>query len=96
MGSRLQVRWGNSPLVTTPSWGPPPSCEQALIEGLKLGTFQTGRIMLFTSKSLPFASIYRFGWGSQNHFRDQFNKTFTSVAIILYFENNGYTCKLHL
>ena len=26
----------------------------------------------------------------------QFNKTFTSVAIVLESENNNYTCKLHL
>ena len=30
MGSRLHVRWGNLPHVTSPTWGPPPSCKQAL------------------------------------------------------------------
>ena len=30
MGSRLLVRWGNPPHVTKPTWGPPPSCKQAL------------------------------------------------------------------
>ena len=28
--------------------------------------------------------------------RGQFNKTFTSVAIVLKSENNSYTCTLHL
>ena len=32
MGSRLHVRCGNPPHVTTPTWGPPPSCKQALRE----------------------------------------------------------------
>ena len=30
MWSRLHVRWGNPPHVTSPTWGPPPSCKQAL------------------------------------------------------------------
>ena len=30
MWSRLQVRWGNPTHVTSPTWGPPPSCKQAL------------------------------------------------------------------
>ena len=30
MWSRLRVRWGNPPHVTSPTWGPPPSCKQAL------------------------------------------------------------------
>ena len=30
MWSRLHVRWGNPPRVTSPTWGPPPSCKQAL------------------------------------------------------------------
>ena len=30
MWSRLHVRWGNLPHVTSPTWGPPPSCKQAL------------------------------------------------------------------
>ena len=30
MWSRLQVRWGNPPHVTSPTWGPPPSCKQVL------------------------------------------------------------------
>ena len=30
MLSRLHVRWGNSPHVTPPTWGPLPSCKQAL------------------------------------------------------------------
>ena len=28
--SRLQYRWGDTPHVTSPIWGPPPPCEQAL------------------------------------------------------------------
>ena len=32
---RLHVRWGNPPHVTSPSWGPPPSCKQALNVFLK-------------------------------------------------------------
>ena len=32
MWSRLHVRWGNLPHVTSPTWGPPPSCKQALKE----------------------------------------------------------------
>ena len=31
MWSRLHVRWGNPPHVTSPTWGPPPSCKQALM-----------------------------------------------------------------
>ena len=31
MWSHLHVRWGNPPHVTSPTWGPPPSCKQALI-----------------------------------------------------------------
>ena len=30
MLSRLHVRWGNPPHVTSPTWGPPPPCKQAL------------------------------------------------------------------
>ena len=30
MWSRLHDRWGNQPHVTSPTWGPPPSCKQAL------------------------------------------------------------------
>ena len=30
MWSRLHVRWGNPPHVTSPTWGPPPLCKQAL------------------------------------------------------------------
>ena len=30
MLSRLHVRWGNPPHVTPPTWGPLPSCKQAL------------------------------------------------------------------
>ena len=30
MWSRWHVRWGNPPHVTSPTWGPPPSCKQAL------------------------------------------------------------------
>ena len=30
MWSRLHVRWGNLPHVTSHTWGPPPSCKQAL------------------------------------------------------------------
>ena len=30
MWSRLHVRWGNPPHVTSPTWGPPPSRKQAL------------------------------------------------------------------
>ena len=30
MWSRLHVRWGNPPRVTSPTWGTPPSCKQAL------------------------------------------------------------------
>ena len=30
MGSRLLVRWGNPPHVTKPTWGPSPSCKEAL------------------------------------------------------------------
>ena len=30
MWSRLHVRWGNPPHVTSPTWRPPPSCKQAL------------------------------------------------------------------
>ena len=30
MCSRSHVRWGNPPHVTSPTWGPPPSCKQAL------------------------------------------------------------------
>ena len=30
MWSPLHVRWGNLPHVTSPTWGPPPSCKQAL------------------------------------------------------------------
>ena len=30
MWSRLHVRWGNPPHVTSPTWGPRPSCKQAL------------------------------------------------------------------
>ena len=30
MWSRLHVRWGNPPHVTSPTWGPPPSCKQTL------------------------------------------------------------------
>ena len=30
MWSGLRVRWANPPHVTSPSWGPPPSCKQAL------------------------------------------------------------------
>ena len=30
MWSRLHVRWGNPPHVTSPTWGTPPSCKQAL------------------------------------------------------------------
>ena len=29
--SRLHVRWGDPPHVTSPIWGPPPPCKQALI-----------------------------------------------------------------
>ena len=29
--SRLHVSWGNLPHVTSPTWGPPPSCKQTLI-----------------------------------------------------------------
>ena len=32
MWSRLHVRWSNPPHVTSPTWGPPPSCKQALKE----------------------------------------------------------------
>ena len=28
--SRLHVRWGDPPHVTSPTWGPPPTCTQAL------------------------------------------------------------------
>ena len=28
--SRLHDRWGDPPLVTPPTWGPPPPCKQAL------------------------------------------------------------------
>ena len=30
MRSRLHFRWDNPPHVTSPTWGPPPSCTQAL------------------------------------------------------------------
>ena len=30
MWSRLHVRWGDPPHVTSRTWGPPPSCKQAL------------------------------------------------------------------
>ena len=33
MWSRLHVRWGNPPHVTSPTWGSPPSCKQALSKG---------------------------------------------------------------
>ena len=36
--SRLHVRWGNPPHVTSPTWGPPPSCKQARF-------MQTGQIL---------------------------------------------------
>ena len=32
MWSRLHVRWDNLPHVTSPTWGPPASCKQALKE----------------------------------------------------------------
>ena len=35
MLSRLHVRWGKPPHVTSPTWGPPPSCKQALNQPLK-------------------------------------------------------------
>ena len=28
--SRLHDRWGDPPHVTSPTWGPPPPCKQAL------------------------------------------------------------------
>ena len=31
--SRLRDRWGNPPHVTSPTWGPPHSCKQALRKG---------------------------------------------------------------
>ena len=31
MWSRLHVRWGDPPHVTSPTWGPPPSRKPALI-----------------------------------------------------------------
>ena len=34
MGSRLHVRWGKPPRVTSPTWGPPPSRKQALTGNL--------------------------------------------------------------
>ena len=37
MCSRLHVRWGNPPHVTSPLLGPPPSCKQALSRGKKSG-----------------------------------------------------------
>ena len=40
MRSRLHVRWGNPPHVTSPTWGPPPSCKQAL-SLLYLSTYRT-------------------------------------------------------
>ena len=33
MWSRLHVRWGNTPRVTSPTWGPPPLCKQVLSQG---------------------------------------------------------------
>ena len=39
--------------------------------------------------STYFHSKYGIFWG-------QLNKTFTSVAIVLEFESNSYTCTLHL
>ena len=38
MWSRLHVGWGNPPHVTSPTWGPPPSCKQALKRGYKCPT----------------------------------------------------------
>ena len=37
MRSRLHVRWGDPPHVTSPTWGPPPSWKQALIKGILSG-----------------------------------------------------------
>ena len=33
MWSRLHVRWGNSPHVTSPTWAPPPTCKQTRCYG---------------------------------------------------------------
>ena len=42
MWSRLHVRWGNPPHVTSPTWGTPPSCKQALREN----TSETSRLII--------------------------------------------------
>ena len=43
ISSRLHVRWGNPLHVTTPTWGPPPPCKQALSRD----TFGSVKICLF-------------------------------------------------
>ena len=43
MRSRLHVRWGNPPHVTSPTWGPPPSRKQ----GLRPCLYGVGRFLWF-------------------------------------------------
>ena len=55
MWSLLHVRWGDPPHVTSPTWGPPPPCKEAVTGGyrsstmttlMKIGSFEAYRKMV--------------------------------------------------
>ena len=58
MWSRLHVRWGDPPHVTSPIWGPPPPCKQALTVQLT-GIYYTWycRPLLKFSSGLAYISL---------------------------------------
>ena len=52
MLSRLHVRWGDPPHLTSPTWGPPPSCKQASYCSCWFALDVTAAMLVIKNKSI--------------------------------------------
>ena len=63
--SRLHDRWGNPPHITSPTWGPPPTCKQALREKYQEKNLKT-EYLLSCGKKITRLTWKRFSCRPQN------------------------------